>query len=268
MDPRTVLRPREMPDFLLARTRQWTTVSETARLCGTSDDNARRALSRLVAANKLATPARGFYAVVPPPYRHSDELPPFEFWLDGLFEHLGQPYHVAALGAAVFHQASHFSIGRFDVRTRPRTQMNLPFIDLRYDRFAGTELAPTQLSATSTGYLEIATKELVVVELVSEPARYAGIPVVISVIARLDPLDPEILAKLAAARGQASVARAGLLLERFRPDVDLSALRSVQEKPKTRILLNPKAPPSGDHDDSWRININAPLEDASWDPLQ
>ena len=77
-----------------------------SRTLGVSAAAARQALSRLAAKREIASPARGFYVVVPPEYRRLGCLPADQF-IPSLMEHRKIPYYVALLSAAQYHGAAH-----------------------------------------------------------------------------------------------------------------------------------------------------------------
>jgi hypothetical protein len=63
-------------------------------------------LSRLIRPKLVATPARGFYVIVPPEYRSLGCLPGDQF-IPTLASHRGLAYYVGLLSAAQYRGAAH-----------------------------------------------------------------------------------------------------------------------------------------------------------------
>ena len=80
------------------------------------------ALRRLKQKGRIASPRRGFYAVVPPEYRAAG-CPPASWFIDDLMKNLDRRYYVGVLTAAALHGAGHQQPMAFQViadrATRP-----------------------------------------------------------------------------------------------------------------------------------------------------
>ena len=75
---------------------------------GVSAAATRLALGRLAKKGLIASPARGFYVILPPEYRRLGCLPADQF-VPALMEHPKRPYYAALLSAAQYHGAAHHS---------------------------------------------------------------------------------------------------------------------------------------------------------------
>ncbi len=93
-------------DQLAANGRYCFTTSEMRSALGVSAAATRQALSRLERKREIASPARGFYVILPPEYRRLGCLPADQF-VPALMEHLKQEYYAALLSAAQYHGAAH-----------------------------------------------------------------------------------------------------------------------------------------------------------------
>ena len=102
----TAPRARNVLTDLAARGRYLFTSSELRSALGVSEEAARQALSRLAAKGEIASPARGFYVIVPPEYRRLGGLPAGQF-VPALIEHRCVRYYVGLLSAAQLHGAVH-----------------------------------------------------------------------------------------------------------------------------------------------------------------
>src|SRR5208282_5875807 len=79
---------------------------EAQQALGVSPAAAKLALNRLAKQGLVASPARGFYVIVPPEYRSLRSLPADQF-IPALMQRLGLPYYVGLLSAAQYHGAAH-----------------------------------------------------------------------------------------------------------------------------------------------------------------
>ena len=114
-------RARNVIANLAARGRHRFTSSELRSALGVSEAAARQALSRLAAKGEIASPARGFYVIVPPEYRRLGCLPADQF-VPALMEHRNIPYYAGLLSAAQYHGAAHHRPQEFQVvveKSRP-----------------------------------------------------------------------------------------------------------------------------------------------------
>src|SRR5262249_14463845 len=81
---------------------------------GVSQTAAKLALLRLAKQGLVASPARGFYVIVPPEYRRLGCLPADQF-IPQLMERLGLGYYAGLLSAAQYHGAAHHRPQEFQV---------------------------------------------------------------------------------------------------------------------------------------------------------
>ena len=86
-------RARNVIADLAARGQHHFTTSELRSALGVSEASARQALSRVAAKGEIASPARGFYLIVPPEYRRLGCLPADQF-VPVLMEHRVVHYYV------------------------------------------------------------------------------------------------------------------------------------------------------------------------------
>ncbi len=95
-------RARDIIADLAARGQYHFTSSEFHSAKAVSEAAARQALSRLAAKGEIASPARGFYVIVPPEYRRLDCLPADQS-ISALMERRNVRYYVGLLSAAQYH---------------------------------------------------------------------------------------------------------------------------------------------------------------------
>ena len=110
----TAPRARDVIADLAANGRYHFTSSELRSALRVSEAAARQALSRLAAKGEIASPARGFYVIVPPEYRRLGCLPADQF-IPALMEQRNIRYYVGLLSAAQYHGAAHHRPQEFQV---------------------------------------------------------------------------------------------------------------------------------------------------------
>ena len=106
-------RARNVIADLAARGRYHFTSSELRSALGVSEAATRQALSRLAAKREIASPARGFYVIVPPEYRRLGCLPADQF-IPPLMQHRNARFY-GLLSAAQYHGAAHHRPQEFQV---------------------------------------------------------------------------------------------------------------------------------------------------------
>lgn len=121
MSESTVPHAHDIIVNLAARGQYHFASSEFRSALGVSEAAARQALRRLKAKGEIASPARGFYVVLPPEYRRLGCLPADQF-IPALMERRGARYYVGLLSAAQYYGAAHHRPQEFQVvleRNRP-----------------------------------------------------------------------------------------------------------------------------------------------------
>jgi len=181
---------------------------------GVSAAAAKLALSRLAKQKVIASPARGFYVILPPEYRSLGCLPADQF-IPVLMKRLDLPYYAGLLSAAQFHGAAHQRPQEFQVFLG-KNRRSIQCGAVRVAFLARKRLAevPVQNFDTPRGTILVSTPEATALDLVGYAHRAGGLSQVATVLSELaERIDPE---KLAAAARTAPVAwaqRLGYLLE-------------------------------------------------------
>lgn len=105
---------RQYVDDLAGSGRYFFSSADAQEALGVSPAAAKMALHRLSQQGLVASPARGYYAIVPPEYRALG-CPPAEQWIPSLMERLGMHYYAGLLTAAQYHGAAHQRPQEFQV---------------------------------------------------------------------------------------------------------------------------------------------------------
>lgn len=248
---------------LAASGRYHFTSEEAQAALGVSAVAARNALSRLARQQLIASPARGFYVIIPPEYARLGCLPAEQF-IPSLMERLGLRYYAALLSAAEFHGAAHHRPQEFQVALAANRR---PIIcgAVRVAFVARKRIAevPVQSFNTPRGPILVSTPEATAVDLVGYAHQVGGLDQVATVLAELaEHIDPQ---KLVAAAQTAPVPwaqRLGYLLDLVEASDKAAALkRYVQEQvPDFTALLPARLHKDADRSADWKLYINAEVE--------
>ncbi|HQS83346.1 MAG: hypothetical protein B7Y25_00310 [Alphaproteobacteria bacterium 16-39-46] len=236
-----------------------------------SNSHARVALHRLLKTGDLISPARGLYVIVPPEHQPHGSIPPQEL-VPLVMQYLGAHYYVALLSAGLFHGATHQKPARFQVISDKRIKHPSTFgdveIDYIYKKYV-LEL-PTQDFTVSTGYLKLATPELVALDLLEYPNHAGGLNHIATVFSELiENLDPIKLINLAKdTHAEYQLQRIGYILDHIDvmdepgAEIMIDALaRHVQENKPSYLPLASEISKTGyARCKKWRIIENSEIE--------
>lgn len=164
-----------------------------------SHTHARVALHRLLKTGDLISPARGFYVIVPPEHQPHGSIPAEEL-VPLVMQYSNSNYYVALLSAGLFYGATHQKPVKFQVISDKRIKHRSKFGDVEIDYIFKKSIhgLPTQNFTVSTGYLKVATPELVALDLLEYPNHAGGLNHIATVFSELiENLDPLKLIKLA-----------------------------------------------------------------------
>jgi predicted transcriptional regulator of viral defense system len=196
-----------------------------------SNSHARVALHRLLKTGDLISPARGLYVIVPPEHQPHGSIPAQEL-VPLVMQYLGAHYYVALLSAGLFHGATHQKPARFQVISDRRIKHPSTFGDVEIDYIYKKSVLelPTQDFTMSTGYLKVATPELVALDLLEYPNHAGGLNHIATVFSELiEVLDPIKLINLAKDTStEYQLQRIGYILDHI----------DVMDEPGAEIIIN------------------------------
>jgi len=226
-------------------------------------------LSRLAKQGAIASPARGFYVIVPPEYRALGCLPADQF-IPALMEQLGVGYYAGLLTAAQYHGAAHQRPQEFQVvLEKPRRPIECGKVRVAFMTRRRLREVPTQRLNTPRGVLLVSTPEGTAIDLVGYQHRVGGLGHVATVLAELaERIEPEKLAVAAATAALPWAQRLGYLLERVGAGEKVGPLKAyVRARAHESVMLSPSATRSGalraerfERSEDWRLCINADVE--------
>ena len=254
---------RAFLDDLMAGGRYHFTAREVSRSLDISAGATRAALHRLNVKKHIASPARGFYVIVPPEYRRLGAPPPEQF-VPALMRHLELPYYVGLLSAAQLLGAAHHRPQRFQVLVeRPRRRLHLGSIHVEFIVRRRLAEVPTTQRNTPRGELVLSTPEATAIDLVGYSTHAGGIDNVVAVLVDLaEQLDPKALVRAAKTAPIAWAQRLGHLLETYAVTKSTEALaRYVKQQASDYVWLVPSSDERVTaQSPRWKLRVNAEIE--------
>ena len=205
---------RDLIEELTSKGRYSFTSEEARRALKVSPGAAKQALHRLAGQGLLASPARGFYVIVPPEYRSLGCLPAEQFIPD-LMAHKGLSYYAGLLSAAQYHGAAHQRPQEFQVFLR-RSQRPIQCgkVRIRFMARQAINKVPVQTLNTPRGEIRISTPEATAIDLAGYPMQAGGYGHVVTVLKELaEVIDGDALAAAATTAPVTWSQRLGHLLE-------------------------------------------------------
>jgi predicted transcriptional regulator of viral defense system len=230
---------------------------------GVSQDASKLALHRLIKQGLLASPARGFYVIVPPEYRSLKSLPADQF-IPALMQRLGVAYYAGLLSAAQYHGAAHHRPQEFQVMVaKSRRAIVTGAVRVTFIVRKHIDSIPVQNFNTPRGTIRVSTPEATAVDLVGYPGHIGGLDQTATILSELaEKLDPEKLAIAAQNAPMPWAQRLGYLLDRVGANDRAGPLKSyVQKNARQTALLLPTAKVNDAvRNADWKLIINAEVE--------
>lgn len=239
------------------------TVDELAERAGATRQATFRAVHDAKAANRLFSPAKGLYVLVPPQYRSRGAVPA-DWYIDDMMRHMGRTYYVGFLTAAARHGASHQASQLFQVQVDAITRdRDIGPNRLRFHRVSAIEDRATQEMMGPTGRITVATPETCGLDFAERPDLGGGIGTILEVVPELD-IDANALIQAAEKRSRAVQRRCGWMLSRTHPDLALQRLRQMVEPDVSHPTpLVPGGGARGAFDETWGVRVNTLVVDES-----
>lgn len=239
------------------------TIHELTERAGATRQAAFRAVHDAKADNRLFSPAKGLYVLVPPRYRSHGAVPP-DWYINDMMRHMGRTYYLGFLTAAARHGASHQASQLFQVLVDTITRdRDIGPHRLRFHRVSKIEDRATRKMMGPTGRLTVATPETCVLDLAERPDLGGGIGTILEVVTELR-IDGDALVQGAETRARAVQRRCGWLLSRTHPDLPLHGLRQMVEPDASHPTpIVPGGEAGGAFDGTWGVRVNTLVGDES-----
>jgi len=236
---------------------------DARKALGVSPAAARLALNRLARQKMIASPARGFYVIVPPEYRSLGCLPADQF-IPALMQRLNQPYYAGLLSAAQYHGAAHHRPQEFQVLlAKARRPIRCGQVRVAFIVRKRLQDVPVQSFNTPRGTILVSTPEATAVDLVGYHHHAGGLDQVATILSELaDKIDPQKLAAAAQTAPLPWAQRLGYLLEHAGAAEKAAALKSfVKDAAREAVPLLPGAnKEDARRDTDWKLFINTDIE--------
>lgn len=254
---------REYIENLAAAGRYHFGSADARAALGVSAAAANAALYRVAKQGLIASPARGFYVIVPPEYRSLGCLPPEQF-IPALMERQGRSYYAGLLTAAQYHGAAHQRPQEFQVFVeRKRRPLTCGKVRVAFMLRKRLQEVPVQKLNTPRGTLLVSTPEATAIDLIGYQDHAGGLDQVAMVVSELaERLRPEELPTAAATAPIAWAQRLGYLLEQVGATEKATDLKVyVRERARESTALLPGAPyEDGRRDEGWKLWVNTDVE--------
>ncbi len=225
---------------------------------------AKLALNRLAKQEMIASPARGFYVIVPPEYRALGCLPADQF-IPALMKQLNFPYYAGLLSAAQYHGAAHHRPQQFQVMLHAnRRAIHCGKVDVTFVARKNIVDVPVQEFNTPRGTIRVSTPEATAFDLVGYLQHVGGLDNVATILSELvERIEPEKLVAAAAAAPLPWAQRLGYLLDKIGATATASPLKTYvhQHARQTAPLLPTKRYLHSNRDNVWKLYINAAVEE-------
>jgi predicted transcriptional regulator of viral defense system len=257
---------RHAKDFLRALEQQGRyefATQDVVSALGVSKNASHLTLQRLLNQSLIASPARGFYIIVPPEYASLGCLPADQF-IPAMMKHLNLPYYAGLLSAAQYHGAAHQRPQEFQVfLERNRRPIHCGKVRVAFMARKRLPDVPVQSFNTPRGTIRVSTPEATAFDLVGYAAHAGGLSQVATVLSELvEQIDEGKLASAAQTAPVPWAQRLGYLLEHLGFAAKTHALKEyVREHARQSALLLPKAPLKGSYrNKGWKLHVNAKME--------
>ncbi|HEY4443980.1 MAG TPA: type IV toxin-antitoxin system AbiEi family antitoxin [Steroidobacteraceae bacterium] len=258
--------PRHARDYVvdLAASGHYSFASADARKAlGVSADAAKLALHRLIREQMIASPARGFYVVVPPEYRSLGCLPADQF-IPALMQRAGLSYYAGLLSAAQYHGAAHHRPQKFQVLlAKPRRPINCGQVSVEFFVRKRLQDVSVQRFNTPRGTIQVSTPEATAVDLVGYQHQVGGLDQIATVLSELaERIEPQKLVSAAEIAPTPWAQRLGYLLEQVGASDKAAALKVyVKKTARQAVPLLPSASSDALHrDPNWKLVVNVRVE--------
>jgi len=254
---------RQFVSNLAAGGRYFFSSREAQSTLGVSPDAAKLALNRMAKHGGIASPARGFYVIVPPEYHSLGCLPADQF-IPALMKRLGQTYYAGLLSAAQYHGAAHHRPQEFQVfLAKNRRPIQCGSVRVAFMARKRITDVPVQSFNTPRGTILVSTPEATAIDLVGYQHHAGGLDQVATILSELaEKIDPRKLATVARTAPIPWAQRLGYLLEHIDASKKAARLKTyVKEHARLATVLLPTAP-RGDarRKDAWNLYVNADIQ--------
>ena len=249
---------------LLATRGRYSFTSDEARTALQVSPNASKlALNKLAKQGLVASPARGFYVIIPPEYHNLGCLPAEQF-IPALMKEKGLSYYAGLLSAAQYYGAAHQRPQEFQVFVaKNRRPIRCGKVRVKFIARKKIDDVPVQFFNTERGELRVSTAEATAFDLMGYHQHAGGLDQVITIIAELaNEMDVSKLVEAAAITPTPWIQRLGYMLELVEANTIAEAIKViVKKRAREYTMLVPGGrDKTGQRVPAWKLIVNAQLE--------
>lgn len=239
MSEQVRVKPRDLPEFLLATGEALASTERVAHLLGVRPERVSRSLAVARRERRIVSITKGMWAPVEEGWRHLGAHPPAEY-LDDLMAHLGHCHYVAYRSAAAVHGVSHHSFPAFQVAVDAycRDRM-IGAVPLRFVRSSRMGMVPVCRRPFGRARVTVSTPEATVLDLVERPRLGGGLDYVATILGDMQAfglLDAGELADVSTLYPRAAVQRAAHILDHMSRELAGMIDRPLDLGPLERAL--------------------------------
>lgn len=254
---------RELIEQLASRGRYSFTSEEAREALKVSPNASKLALNRLAKQGLIASPARGFYVIIPPEYRSLGCLPAEQFIPD-LMKIKGLNYYAGLLSAAQYYGAAHQRPQEFQVFVaKNRRPIRCGKVRIKFIARKHIDDVAVRSFNTARGELQVSTPEATAIDLAGYPEHVGGLDQVATILSELaDEIDSAALVNAAATAPITWLQRLGYILELVEAKQAAENLRPyVLEQAREYTTLVPGGARADEHRvPDWKLIVNTELE--------
>lgn len=254
---------KDLIQTLASKGRYSFTSTEACAALKVSPEASKLSLNRLAKQGQIASPARGFYVIIPPEYRSLGCLPADQFIPD-LMRQKGLNYYAGLLTAAQYYGAAHQRPQEFQVFVQKnRRPIRCGKVRVKFIARKNIDDVPVQKFNTSRGEITVSTPEATAIDLAGYPEHVGGLDQVATILSELaDGINATALAEAAKTSPITWVQRLGYILEL----VDAGeAAADIKEYVREHAREYQMLVPGGEETDGqrlpgWKLVVNTDLD--------
>jgi predicted transcriptional regulator of viral defense system len=254
---------KDLIEILASKGRYSFTSEEAREALRISANASKLALNRLARQGQIASPARGFYVIIPPEYRSLGCLPADQFIPD-LMRQKGLTYYAGLLTAAQYYGAAHQRPQEFQVfLQKNRRPIRCGKIRVRFIARKKIDEVPVRKFNTSRGEIRVSTPETTAIDLAGYPEHVGGLDQVATILSELaEEIDALALAEAAKIAPIPWIQRLGYMLEFVDAEDAAAGIKEyIREHAREyRLLIPGKSDKENQRLQSWKLIINTHLE--------
>ncbi|MCK5055089.1 MAG: type IV toxin-antitoxin system AbiEi family antitoxin [Candidatus Aminicenantes bacterium] len=239
--------------------------SELNNQLNLSPEATQSALKRLARKNRIATPRKGFYVIIPLEYR-SGGIIPASWFINQLMTFLDMNYYVGLLSAAALHGAAHQQPQEFHVVTAKQIRP-IEIKGIRIKFFTKSTIKPEKRInhiKTETGYINVSNPEITALDLIRYCPKVGGFNFISTVLLELSEKikASELLQAAKMEKNQVYIQRLGYILDYLGKEKLTTKLNQWFRKQKSlRISLAPGILAEDSNlNQKWNIWVNKIIE--------